>query len=48
MKQRYDRIAPTDMLLMKRLTSFRPRPQHIAGALAIACILILVVKLCLP
>lgn len=32
---------------MQRLTGFRVRPHHIVGALAIACIVIMVVKLCL-
>jgi hypothetical protein len=47
MSKRYDRSAPAEPVLTKRLTQFHIRPQHIVGAAAIGCILILVVKLCL-
>jgi hypothetical protein len=47
MNQRYDRSAPVEPVLIKRLSRFHVRPQHIVGAVAIGCILILVVKLCL-
>lgn len=47
MNQRYDRFTPAEPVLTKRLSHFRLRPQHVASAMTIGCILILVVKLCL-